>query len=85
MDVIIEEDLESAGTRSSYKVLYIGDRHIRRSAAQGVADWVAKGGTAVSTVLGGAFDEFNATGSLSATFGWNASSYQAAGTCSYGR
>eukprot|EP00041_Stephanoeca_diplocostata_P032483 m.1041146 g.1041146 ORF g.1041146 m.1041146 type:complete len:1572 (-) comp24157_c0_seq4:1290-6005(-) len=60
VDVVTETDIED-GILNSYGVLYLANAHMRRTAADVVATWVAAGGTAVSCAGGGLYDEFNHT------------------------
>lgn len=54
LDVVIEgDDLQA------YQVLYLTDRHVSRTAARAIADWVRAGGHLFATAGAGWFDELN--------------------------
>lgn len=58
LDFVIERDALD-GTLSSYKVLYLTDAHVSRSASEKIAAWVASGGQLLATAGAGMFDELN--------------------------
>jgi hypothetical protein len=58
LDVVVEAD---AGDRTlaSYRVLYLTDRHVSRTAARAIVAWVRDGGTLVATAAAGSRDEYD--------------------------
>src|SRR5262249_26469183 len=55
LDVVVEGD-----DLKVYKVLYLADQHVSRSASKAIAEWVKGGGRLLATAGAGMFDEFNA-------------------------
>src|SRR5262249_50269853 len=54
LDVLVEGD-----DLSGYKLLYLTDRHVSRSASKAIASWVAAGGQLFATAGAGMLDELN--------------------------
>jgi hypothetical protein len=54
LDFVVEGD-----DLKNYKVLYITDKHVSRSASRTIADWVQAGGKLYATAGAGLFDEFD--------------------------
>lgn len=59
VDILSEEQV-TRGVLAGYKVLYVADDNVRRSAVRGIAKWVNAGGTLVSLLSAGSKDEFDA-------------------------
>ncbi|MFN0070563.1 MAG: beta-galactosidase trimerization domain-containing protein [Chloroflexota bacterium] len=60
VDMVVESDITD-GTIDRYGVLYLAGPQISSSAAQGLSQWVAAGGTLVAVAGAGIQDEFGAT------------------------
>jgi hypothetical protein len=54
LDVVVDGD-----DLSAYKILYLADKHVARTASKAIADWVRAGGRLFATAGAGMFDEFN--------------------------
>ncbi len=62
VDMVVEADIGS--TLDSYKLIYLADSHVSKTAAAGLTAWVEKGGILLATAGAGMFDEFNATNTV---------------------
>jgi hypothetical protein len=62
VDLVSEEQVAS-GVLSNYKLLYVLDDNVRKSATQQIAKWLNSGGTLVAMLNAGMRDEFDADSS----------------------